>query len=60
MEPPVTFMVRAHALSVSCIASGRWTVSVDGGPASGTYGTQVEAWESGVRTADERDRPPRG
>jgi hypothetical protein len=55
----VTFMVRSHALSISCVATGRWTVSVDGGPASGTFGTQVEAWESGVRTADDRDRPPR-
>jgi hypothetical protein len=57
MEPPVTFMVRAHALIITCVADGRWTVSMDGEPASGTYGTQVEAWESGVRTADARDRP---
>jgi Uncharacterized protein conserved in bacteria (DUF2188) len=53
----VTFMVRMHALTIACVADGRWTVSMDGGPASRTYGTQVEAWESGVRAADERDRP---
>ena len=31
-------------------------VSVDGGPASRTFGTQVEAWEAGVHAADEKDR----
>jgi hypothetical protein len=56
---PVQFKVGEHALSISFVSEGRWTVSVDGGPPSRTYQTQVEAWEAGVRTADEKDRMPR-
>jgi hypothetical protein len=52
---PEVFMVREHALSITAIAEGRWTVSVDGGPILGTFGSQVEAWEAGVRGADLRD-----
>jgi hypothetical protein len=50
-------MVREHALSIASVAEGRWTVSVDGGPELGTFGSQVEAWEAGVRAADLRDLP---
>jgi hypothetical protein len=28
---------------------------VDGAPASRTFSTQVEAWEAGVKAADEQD-----
>jgi hypothetical protein len=55
---PVVFTVGSHALSISFVAEGRWTVSVDQGPASRTFPTQVEAWEAGVRSADELDRTP--
>jgi hypothetical protein len=53
---PVVFRVGAHALRISHQAEGRWTVSVDDGPASRFYSTQVDAWEAGVRLADEQDR----
>jgi hypothetical protein len=53
---PESFAALAHSLSVACVAEGRWTVSMDGGPASGTFGTQAEAWEAGVRAADHQDR----
>jgi hypothetical protein len=53
---PVVFRVGAHALRIRHEAEGRWTVSVDEGPASRPYPTQVEAWEAGVRLADEQDR----
>jgi hypothetical protein len=56
---PVVFNVGEHALRIVNAANGRWTVSVDGGPASGTFGTQVEAWEAGVREADTQDRQHR-
>jgi hypothetical protein len=54
------FRVREHVLRVASQADGRWTVSVDGGPVSGSFRTQAEAWESGVRAADvhDRRRPP--
>ncbi len=42
-------MVLEHALSIVCVSEGRWTVSVDGGPALGTFGSQGDAWEAGVR-----------
>ena len=51
-------MVGEHSLTITIVAEGRWTVSVDGGPPSRTYRTQVEAWEEGVRAADEQDRRP--
>jgi hypothetical protein len=56
---PVVYQVGTHALSISFVSEGRWTVSVDGGPPSGTFGSQVEAWEAGVRASDEQDRLPR-
>jgi hypothetical protein len=54
---PVIFKVREHALSIVHVLDGRWSVSVDGAPVSGTFRTQVEAWEAGVRVADAQDRP---
>ena len=55
---PVVYRVGAHVLSIVFVAEGRWTVRVDDGEPSRTYPTQVEAWEAGVRTADEMDRQP--
>ena len=49
-------MAREHALAVTALVEGRWTVSVDGGPVMGTFGSRVEAWEAGIRAADLRDR----
>jgi len=56
---PVVFKAGEHTLSISFVSEGRWTVSLDGGPASRTYPSQVEAWEEGVRAADEQDRQHR-
>jgi hypothetical protein len=53
---PVVFKAGEHALKIVLVSDGRWTVSVDGAPASRTFGTQVEAWEAGVKAADEKDR----
>jgi hypothetical protein len=53
---PVVVQVGTHALSIVLAPGGRWTVSVDGVPTEGSFQTQVEAWEAGVRAADERER----
>jgi len=56
LSMPVVFRVGAHALRVGQIAEGRWNVSLDDGPPTGPYATQVDAWEAGVRLADSADR----
>ena len=56
---PATFHVRDHTLRLSCISEGRWSATVDGAPLDGSYGTEVEAWEAGVREAERLDRVPR-
>ncbi len=48
---PEVFMVLEHSLSIIFVSEGRWSVSVDSWPVPGTFGTQAEAWEAGVRTA---------
>jgi hypothetical protein len=48
---PTTFQVGDHALVVTKIAEHRWSVAVDTQPVGGTYDTQAEAWEAGVRDA---------
>jgi hypothetical protein len=55
---PTTFEVGVHAVKVTRITDGRWSVSVDGGPELATYPTQVDAWEAGVRAADGMPAPP--
>jgi len=55
---PVDFLAGEHRLSILCVAVGRWTVSVDGLPVGGSFRTQVEAWEAGVRAAEAKG-PPR-
>ncbi|HET9552072.1 MAG TPA: hypothetical protein VFP50_03830 [Anaeromyxobacteraceae bacterium] len=55
---PTTYEVGAHAVKVTRITEGRWSVSVDGGPElATTYPTQVDAWEAGVRAADRLPAP---
>jgi hypothetical protein len=49
VAPPEVFMVLGHSLSIGYVAQGRWTVSVDGAPVPGSFGSKVEAWEAGVR-----------
>jgi hypothetical protein len=52
-------MVGEHAVSITCLAEERWTVSVDGGPVPGTFRTRAEAWEAGVRaTATQEQSQP--
>ena len=38
-----------HALVLRCVIDGRWTVSVDDVVLPGSHGTEVEAWEAGLR-----------
>jgi hypothetical protein len=56
LERARVFRVREHALNLARGADGRWTVSVDGGPVPGTFRTQADAWEAGVRAVDALDR----
>ncbi len=53
---PSSFTVGTHVLRVVKVLEGRWTVSVDDGPATNSYASQAEAWEAGVREADRLDR----
>jgi len=53
---PEFFEALDQALVVTCVAEGRWTVSVAGGSVPGTFRIQVEAWEAGVRAADSHAR----
>jgi hypothetical protein len=50
--PPTRFAVGEHTLLLTMTSEGRWTVAVDGVLVDRVYGTQVEAWEAGVRHAD--------
>ena len=43
------FTALGHALVLRCVIDGRWTVSVDGVALPGSHGTEVEAWEAGLR-----------
>jgi hypothetical protein len=52
---PVTFTIGKHAI-VLARQGRRWTLSVDGATSTATYPTEAEAWEAGVRLADEQDR----
>jgi len=48
---PTTFQAGAHTLTVAMLQDRRWKVAVDGTPVTGSFMTQVEAWEVGVREA---------
>jgi len=53
---PTTFAVGRHAARVTRVMEGRWTVEVDEAAVAGSYRTQADAWEAGVREADRLDR----
>jgi len=53
---PTQFEIGRHLVKVSMVMEGRWTVAVDEGPVPGSYRTQADAWEAGVREADRIDR----
>jgi len=58
--PPVvisaTFDVGSHQVRVTKVMEGRWSVAVDGRPLDGSFRTQADAWEVGVRESDRLDR----
>jgi hypothetical protein len=56
MGRPEIFMAREHVLTIVHQPEDHWTVSVDDRLIPGTFETQVEAWEAGVRAADLQDR----
>jgi hypothetical protein len=53
---PATFRVGEHELQLARVNEGRWLLSVDGAQVDGSYRSEAEAWEAGVREADRRDR----
>jgi len=50
---PVVFQANTHTLTLRMLRVGCWTVAVDQLPPEGTYASQVDAWEAGVRQADQ-------
>jgi hypothetical protein len=53
---PASFQVGRHEVRVARVNEGRWLLQVDGVPLDGSYRSEAEAWEAGVREADRRDR----
>jgi hypothetical protein len=53
---PVSFEVGRHLARVTRVMEGRWTVKVDDIEVAGSYRSQADAWEAGVREADRLDR----
>ena len=52
---PITFEAGAHQLTLTLGQDWRWTLVIDGQPHhGGTFPTQAEAWEAGVREAFRR------
>lgn len=58
LPPHLEFRFEAgkHVLRLSKVMEGRWSVAVDEAALSGTFRTQAEAWEAGVREADRLDK----
>jgi aryl-alcohol dehydrogenase-like predicted oxidoreductase len=52
------FEVGRHAVLLSKIREGCWSVAVDGAPLSQTHRTLADAWEAGVREAYRLDAAP--
>ena len=50
------FQAGKHVLLLSRVMEGRWSVAVDEAALAGSYRTQADAWEAGVREADRLDR----
>ena len=46
------FTALGHTLVLRCVIEGRWTVSVDEVVLPGSHGTEVEAWEAGLRAVE--------
>jgi hypothetical protein len=58
---PTRFEVGTHTLLLAKAPGGdRWTLTLDGTLVPGTFQTEVEAWEAGVRGADQLDRKAAG
>jgi hypothetical protein len=56
---PTAFVVGDHDVVVAQVMPAwRWTTTVDGRLLDGTFQTQAEAWEAGVRDADRVDSDP--
>jgi hypothetical protein len=53
---PASFRVGTHEVRVARVNEGRWLLQVDGVALEGSYRSEAEAWEAGVREADRRDR----
>lgn len=54
------FEAGKHVLRLSKVMEGRWSVAVDDAAIDGSYRTEAEAWEAGVREADRLDKRPAG
>jgi hypothetical protein len=54
------FEAGKHVLRLSKVMEGRWSVAVDDAALSGSFRTQADAWEAGVREADRLDKLPAG
>ncbi len=53
---PTTFSVGEHTLLLEQVpVSWRWTATMDGRHLDGTFQSQAEAWEAGIREADRVD-----
>jgi hypothetical protein len=50
------YHVADHVVRVTKVLEGRWTAAVDENEVLGSYGTQADAWEAGVREVDRLDR----
>jgi len=46
------FTALGHTLTLRCVMEGRWTVRVDEMVLPGSHGTEVEAWEAGLRAVE--------
>jgi hypothetical protein len=56
---PVSFQAGGHVVRVTKVMQGRWTMAVDNGESAGSWATEADAWEAGVREADRLDRAQR-
>ena len=56
---PTSYEIGRHLVKVSKVMEGRWTVAVDEGQVPGSYRSQADAWEAGVREVDRIDRAAR-
>jgi hypothetical protein len=53
---PVSFQAGRHVVRVTKVMQGRWSMALDDGEPVGSYATEADAWEAGVREADRLDR----